>query len=586
MQRRQRILFLLFGVLAAVLFVVDLSVGAVPIPIREVLAALTGSGNDPVTTKIILNIRLLKAVVALLAGAALAVSGLQMQTLFRNPLAGPYVLGISSGASLGVAIFLLGAPLLGLTGHPLISTLGIAGAAWIGSALILMLIAAVSRRIKDIMVILILGMMFSSGVGAIVQILQYLSNEAALKSFVVWTMGSLGDVTLGQLGLLLPAVVLGLVLAVAVIKPLNLLLLGENYARTMGLDIRRSRQLIFLSTTLLAGTVTAFCGPIGFIGLAVPHVARILFADADHRILVPASILTGIVVMLLCDVLAKLLTFPINTITALLGIPIVIWVVIRNKKHRMIRLNDLTIGYGHRILLQHASATIPAGELVALVGRNGTGKSTLLRAIAGLGERLGGEIRLDGHSLETLLPQQLATTVSFVTTERVRIPNLRCEDVVALGRAPYTNWIGRVQEQDKAIVERSLELVGMAAFAEKTMDRMSDGECQRVMIARALAQDTPIILLDEPTSFLDLPNRYELCTLLRQLAHDHRKCILFSTHELDIALSLCDSIALIDPPVLRYLPTPDMACSGYIERLFSNSFVTFDTESGTIKVRK
>ncbi|WP_418662565.1 iron chelate uptake ABC transporter family permease subunit [Alistipes putredinis] len=178
---------------------------------------------------------------------------------------------------------------------------------------------------------LILGMMFSSGVGAVVQILQYLSNEAALKSFVVWTMGSLGDVTLGQLGLLLPAVVLGLVLAVAVIKPLNLLLLGENYARTMGLDIRRSRQLIFLSTTLLAGTVTAFCGPIGFIGLAVPHVARILFADADHRILVPASILTGIVVMLLCDVLAKLLTFPINTITALLGIPIVIWVVIRNK---------------------------------------------------------------------------------------------------------------------------------------------------------------------------------------------------------------------------------------------------------------
>lgn len=196
------------------------------------------------------------------------------------------------------------------------------------------------------------------------------------------------------------------------------------------------------------------------------------------------------------------------------------------------------------------------------------------------------EIRLDGHSLETLSPQQLATTVSFVTTERVRIPNLRCEDVVALGRAPYTNWIGRVQEQDKAIVERSLELVGMAAFAGKTMDRMSDGECQRVMIARALAQDTPIILLDEPTSFLDLPNRYELCTLLRRLAHDHRKCILFSTHELDIALSLCDSIALIDPPVLRYLPTPDMACSGYIERLFSNSFVTFDTESGTIKVRK
>ncbi|MFR6557683.1 MAG: ABC transporter ATP-binding protein [Alistipes putredinis] len=252
----------------------------------------------------------------------------------------------------------------------------------------------------------------------------------------------------------------------------------------------------------------------------------------------------------------------------------------------MIRLNDLTIGYGHRILLQHASATIPAGELVALVGRNGTGKSTLLRAIAGFGERLGGEIRLDGHSLETLSPQQLATTVELRhhgTGPHSQPAVRRCRSPRT---GPYTNWIGRVQEQDKAIVERSLELVGMAAFAGKTMDRMSDGECQRVMIARALAQDTPIILLDEPTSFLDLPNRYELCTLLRRLAHDHRKCILFSTHELDIALSLCDSIALIDPPVLRYLPTPDMACSGYIERLFSNSFVTFDTESGTIKVRK
>lgn len=331
MQRRQRILFLLFGVLAAVLFVVDLSVGAVPIPIREVLAALTGSGNDPVTAKIVVNIRLLKAVVALLAGAALAVSGLQMQTLFRNPLAGPYVLGISSGASLGVAIFLLGAPLLGLTGHPLISTLGIAGAAWIGSALILMLIAAVSRRIKDIMVILILGMMFSSGVGAVVQILQYLSNEAALKSFVVWTMGSLGDVTIPQLTLLVPAVAVGTGLTFAVLKPLNLLLLGERYARTMGLNVGRTRTLIFLATTLLSGTVTAFCGPIGFVGLAVPHLARMLFASADHRVLMPASMLLGAAMLLGCDLCSKQLALPVNTLTALMGIPIVVWVVVRNK---------------------------------------------------------------------------------------------------------------------------------------------------------------------------------------------------------------------------------------------------------------
>lgn len=251
-----------------------------------------------------------------------------------------------------------------------------------------------------------------------------------------------------------------------------------------------------------------------------------------------------------------------------------------------IALRHITLAYGQRILLRDVSASVPPGSLTALIGRNGTGKSTLLRTVAGLGAAASGGIELCGKPLATLTPLQRASSVSFVTTDKVRIANLACEDVVALGRAPYTNWIGRMQETDRDIVARSLRLVGMEAFARKTMDRMSDGECQRVMIARALAQDTPIILLDEPTSFLDLPNRYELCTLLRRLAHDHRKCILFSTHELDIALSLCDSIALIDPPVLRYLPTPDMACSGYIERLFSNSFVTFDTESGTIKVRK
>ena len=331
MQRRQRILFLLFGVLAAVLFVVDLSVGAVPIPIREVLAALTGSGNDPVTTKIILNIRLLKAVVALLAGAALAVSGLQMQTLFRNPLAGPYVLGISSGAGLGVALFLLGAPLLGVSAHSFVQSLGIAGAAWLGAALVLLVVMAVSRRIKDIMVILILGMMFGSGISSIVEILQYLSSEAALKSFVIWTMGSLGDVTGGNLALMLPVVAAGLVLSVAAIKPLNLLLLGENYARTMGLNVQRTRTLLFLSTVLLAGTVTAFCGPVGFIGLAVPHLARMLFASADHRILMPGSMLAGAALLLVCDLISKTLALPINTVTALMGIPVVIIVVVRNR---------------------------------------------------------------------------------------------------------------------------------------------------------------------------------------------------------------------------------------------------------------
>lgn len=328
---RNRLLFIALAFVCVALFVLDLTLGSTDIALGDVWAALTGGEVDGVVRDIVLKIRLTKAVVAVAAGAALAASGLAMQTLFRNPLAGPYVLGVSSGASLGVALFLLGAPLLGVTGGSMLQTVGLAGAAWIGSALILTMVLAVSRRIKDIMVILILGMMFSSAVDSVVQILQYLSNEAALKAFVVWTMGSLGDVTGRELALMLPVVVVGLVLSVAAIKPLNLLLLGENYARTMGLNVRRSRVLILSETVLLAGTVTAFCGPIGFIGLAVPHVARMVFVSADHRTLMPASMLIGAVVMLLCDVISKQLGFPVNTVTALLGIPIVVLVVVRKK---------------------------------------------------------------------------------------------------------------------------------------------------------------------------------------------------------------------------------------------------------------
>ena len=329
--RRTAILFTVLSLLTAALFTADLLVGSVAVALRDIWAALTGGSCDPAVRDIILKIRLLKAVTALFAGAALAASGLQMQTLFRNPLAGPYVLGISSGAGLGVALFLLGAPLLGVSAHSFVQSLGIAGAAWLGAALVLLIVMAVSRRIKDIMVILILGMMFGSGVSSVVEILQYLSSEAALKSFVIWTMGSLGDVTGGNLALMLPVITAGLVLSVAVIKPLNLLLLGENYARTMGLNVQRPRTLLFLSTVLLAGTVTAFCGPVGFIGLAVPHLARMLFASADHRVLMPASMLSGAALLLVCDLISKSLVLPINTVTALMGIPVVIVVVVRNR---------------------------------------------------------------------------------------------------------------------------------------------------------------------------------------------------------------------------------------------------------------
>lgn len=235
----------------------------------------------------------------------------------------------------------------------------------------------------------------------------------------------------------------------------------------------------------------------------------------------------------------------------------------------MITLEDFSIGFGDRRLLDSVSTTFAGGRLTALIGRNGTGKSTLLRAIAGLNRSYSGTVRLDGSDIRSLRADRTAKMIAFVTTERVRIASMRCEDVVAVGRAPYTNWIGRMQAEDKEAVYDALDAVGMRDYALRTMDTMSDGECQRIMIARALAQNTPNILLDEPTSFLDLPGRFRLARLLSALAHERGKCILFSTHELDVASKTCDDIALIEPVSLIHLPVERMAQSGHIERLFN-----------------
>lgn len=326
---RTPILFLFLILLTLFLFLLDLGVGSVGIPINEVANTILGKPTSELHRQIIWDIRFNKAITALLAGGALSVSGLQMQTLFRNPLAGPYVLGISSGAGLGVALFILGIPLLGLSGNSF--TLGIAGAAWIGAAVILVILGLLSQRIKDIMVILILGMMFSSGVSAVVQILQYLSRDEALKSYVIWTMGSLGEVTNNQIPILVVAVLAGFFLAILSIKPLNQMILGEEYAVSMGMNIKFTRSILFVSTTLLAGTVTAFCGPIGFIGLAMPHVTRMFFDNSDNQILVPANILSGAAILILCDIISKIWTLPINAVTSLLGIPVIIFLVLKNR---------------------------------------------------------------------------------------------------------------------------------------------------------------------------------------------------------------------------------------------------------------
>lgn len=339
---KKSLVFLCLIVLLFLLFVADVITGSVNIPVTEIWKSLfSGLSLKPEWKIILLDFRLPKALAAVIAGTALSVSGLEMQTYFRNPLAGPFVLGISAGASLGVAIFVMGISLVtGSVFISLSSQWSLAIASWAGSGLVLLLILAVSLRIKDNTTILILGILFGSITLAIVSLLQYSGSESEVKAFVVWTLGSLGNVTGPQLQVMIISTCAGLLISLSALKGLNVLLLGEQYALTMGINIRFIRLMIFLSTSILAGTVTAFCGPVGFIGIAVPHITRMLFRSMDHRILLPGTILLGSSIMLISDIISQLpgsrQVLPINSVTAIIGIPVVIWIIL--KKQRLISL--------------------------------------------------------------------------------------------------------------------------------------------------------------------------------------------------------------------------------------------------------
>ena len=333
----KKLLFSCLFLLVVILFALDIFFGSVSIKPSDVIHTIFSTSDKSLET-IIFRFRLPKALTALIVGIALSLSGLQMQTVFRNPMAGPYVLGISSGASLGVAFVILGFSAQISPGN--LQGLGnwaIVLASWLGAGVIMILIMFISVRVSDIMTVLILGIMLSSGISAIVSIMQYFSNETMLKAYVIWTMGSLGNLTSQQLQVLMISVSAGVILTVISVKMLNALLLGENYATSIGLNVKLARLVIFAGTSILAGSVTAFCGPIGFIGIAVPHISRIIFRTSDHKILIPATTFIGGSVMLLSDIISQLpgseSVLPVNSVTSLIGIPVVIWVILRNRKY-------------------------------------------------------------------------------------------------------------------------------------------------------------------------------------------------------------------------------------------------------------
>ncbi len=324
--------------LLVIAFFINISLGTVSIPFSEVISSIFGGAPTKSSWQyIILDYRLPKAITAILAGGGLAVSGLLMQTLFRNPLAGPFVLGLSSGASLGVALLILGAGVFGGTlGGFLLGSWSLVMASALGSFLVLLAVLSVTFKVKDTMTILIIGLMFGSVTSAVVSVLSYFSNAEQLQQFVFWSFGTLGNVSWNGITILFICIAVGLIISLSSVKSLNALLLGENYAKSMGINIKKTTLLIIIATSLLAGGITAFAGPIAFVGLAVPHLTRQYFTTSNHIVLVPAVVLSGAILMLVCDTVAQVpfsdFTLPINAITSLLGAPVVIWLLVRKRK--------------------------------------------------------------------------------------------------------------------------------------------------------------------------------------------------------------------------------------------------------------
>lgn len=330
--------FISLSVLLVILFVVNISLGSVSIPFQDILNSLSGGiASKESWQTIIIDFRLPKAVTAILVGSGLSICGLLMQTLFRNPLAGPFVLGISSGASLGVAILILGSSVFGgfLLSNA-VSSWSLPVAASLGAFLVLSAVIIAANKVRNTMSILIIGLMFGSLTSAVISVLAYFSEADQIQQYLFWSFGSLGNLSWNEITVFIIIYLIGILSTLSIIKSLNSFLLGENYAKSLGINIKKNRNIILLITSLLTGVITAFSGPIAFVGLAVPHIARLFFTTSNHKILLPAVALLGAIILLICDSIAQMptseFTLPINAITSLFGAPVVIWLLVKKKK--------------------------------------------------------------------------------------------------------------------------------------------------------------------------------------------------------------------------------------------------------------
>ena len=572
--------FLLLLLLLLVFLIWNIFAGSVSLSASEIWRILLGSDAGFTQSQIIMKIRLPRLLSALILGGALSLSGYLLQTFFHNPIAGPFVLGISSGAKMTVCVAMLALLSRGKTTSSAI----LIAAAFVGAMVSMGFVLLISQRVKRMSLLVVCGVMIGYICSALTDFLVTFADDSSIVNLHNWSLGSFSGMSWDNVKTM--AVVCGITLLLTFLlsKPIRAYQLGEVYAQNMGVPLRAFRTALILLSSVLSACVTAFAGPISFVGIAVPHLMKSLFKSAEPLCMIPACFLGGGVFCLFCDLIARTAFAPtdvsISSVTAVFGAPIVIHDDPQKGGVSMaayLETKDLSVGYHGKPLIEDVALHVQRGRIVTLIGPNGSGKSTILKTIIGQLSKVSGTVFLDGKAMEARSRNEIARRMAILMTARMEPELMTCRDVVGTGRYPYTGKLGILTSEDRAIVERSLAQVGGLDFADRPFANISDGQRQRILLARALCQEPEIIVLDEPTSFLDIRYKLELLTVLKRMVRENDLAVLLSLHELELAERISDTVVCVaGDRIDRIGPPEEIFTRAYIAKLYQMEHGKYD----------
>ncbi len=595
--------------LLVALVALNIGIGSVNLSIREILSSLFSENTGTPESDILFKVRLPRLLAGMILGGALALSGFLLQTFFNNPIAGPYVLGISSGAKLAVALVMVFVLSRGGT----VSSSLLIVSAFAGSLLSMGFVMLIAQRVRRASVLIVSGVMIGYICSAITDFVVTFASDESIVNLHNWSLGSFSGTSWNDVGVMALVVFLASALVFLLSKPIGAYQLGESYALSVGVNIKAFRAALVLLSSILCACVTAFAGPISFVGIAVPHLIKSFTKTAKPILIIPLCFLGGAVFCLGCDLIARTVYAPVemsvSSVSSLLGAPVVIYILAGRAKlagksasrkamsqsgapgnappargggetASFFQAERLSVGYGNQPVIEDIGVALKKGQVLTLIGPNGSGKSTVLKSVVKQLAPLGGSVYIGGEAIESIRARAFSRRAAVVLTERPKPELMTCWDVAAAGRYPYTGMLGILSEADREKVTDALRTVNALDIKDRSFAEVSDGQLQRVLLARAICQEPEILVLDEPTSYLDIRYAVGILDTLIQMARERGALVILSLHELNYAKRVSDLVMCVKDSRVLYLDTPDKIFTdeiisrlydlpeGYYEQLF------------------